>query len=81
MYKTLSSIHQFSKNQIFLLFFCCFFPVVKITANYAKFNRVLGRLEAGFQQVQLVKFSEIFTILFGNINNKKSIEERKNTLI
>ena len=60
------------KNQIFSLFL-----IVKMNANYAETFRV-GNLEADFQQVTLVQFfSEIFTILLGNINNSNSAKKSK----
>ena len=47
-----------------------------MAADCAEISRV-GKLEAGFQQVQLYKISEIFTILLGNINNLKTLKNSK----
>ena len=55
-----------SKNTIF--------PIIKMTANYAKFVRVC-RMDAGLQQV-LFRISEIFTVLLWNINNLKSVKKK-----
>ena len=57
MYKKFYSSLWFLKSQIF-----SFFPIVKMNANYAEIYKA-GNLEADFQQVLLVQFSEIFTIL------------------
>ena len=47
-----------------------------MNANYAEICRV-GSLGADFQQVLLVQFSEIFTILLWNINNSNSVKKSK----
>ena len=47
-----------------------------MNANFAEICRV-GNLEADFQQVRLFNFSEIFTILFWNINNLNSAKKSK----
>ena len=61
----------FKKNQIFSLF-----PIVKWMQIMQKWR--VGNLEADFQQVLLVHFfSEIFKILFWNMNNSNSAKKKK----
>ena len=48
-----------------------------MSANYAEICRI-GNLEADFQQIPLVQFSEIFTKMLQNINNLNSVKKSKN---
>ena len=58
MHNYFYTIHCFLKIKCFQ-----FFPTVKVVANYAEVGRV-GTLEAGFNKFRLLKFSEIFTIVW-----------------
>ena len=51
-----------------------------MSANYAEICRI-GNLEAEFQQIPLVQFSEIFTILLQNISNLNSVKKSKNIFL
>ena len=51
-----------------------------MNANYAEICWV-GNLEADFQQVLFVHFSEIFTILLWNFNNSNSLKESTEKIV
>ena len=64
--KSFILVNYFLKNKIF-----SFFPTVKMKANYAETCRI-GNLEADFNKFHLLNFSEIFTMLFWNIDDLNS---------